>query len=121
MTQLEQINSLINDIYLVAGTLGTTAGKIKNLESEHYSASELADIHGAMLNAVNEVKRAAKPLNALRKDAELSNGITAAAGIEGLQKIAERFDRVMTDRYDRAMLKETNKANKAKTGADHES
>lgn len=118
MTQLEQIKDIRNDIYLVAGMLGTAAGKIKNLESEHYSASELADIHSAMLNAVNEVKRAAKPLNALRKDAELSNGITAADGIEGLLKIAERFDRVMNDRYDRAMLKETNKNAK---GAKHES
>lgn len=52
MTQLEQINNVINNLYLVTGTLGATAGKIKNLERDHYSAGELENIHSALLAAV---------------------------------------------------------------------
>jgi len=51
MTQLEQITDIGNSVYLIVGALGTTAGKAKSLEREHYGFGELEAIHSAMLNA----------------------------------------------------------------------
>ncbi len=52
MTQLEQISDIGRGVYLITGALGTTAGKVKSLEREHYSAGELDTIHSAMINTV---------------------------------------------------------------------
>lgn len=199
MTHLEQISGIRNDIYLIVGALGTTAGKVKNLEREHYSFGELEAIHSAMLNAaarfrggvffqganadnaianrfdrcrelearaatteqsqlqqinslmadakavndrlkqltldieqlkadhpktpdidalnwaakdaLKECRRAMTPLRAIRKDATITNGITAADGMAGLYKAFNRLDSATTT---------TNKP-QAKTGADYES
>lgn len=197
MTQLEQISDIRKSAYLIIGALGTTAGKVKNLEREHYSAGELEAIHSAMLNAaarfrggvffhspnadnsianrfdrcreleaservtvdqsqlaqidslitdakavnnmlkqltldieqlkadhpqqyvdalnwaatdaLKECRRAMTPLRAIRKDATIINGITAADGMAGLYKAFNRLDSATTNKP------------QAKTGADYES
>lgn len=196
MTHLEQISGIRNDIYLIIGELGTTAGKVKNLEREHYSAGELDNIRGAMLNAaarfrggvfsqrpnadnaiayrfdmcaieasagvtsqqsqlaqidslradakavndmlkqlaldieqlkadhpkqyddalywaakdaLKEYRRINAPLRAIRKDATITNGITAADGMAGLYKAFNHLDSATTNKP------------QAKTGADYES
>ena len=196
MTHLEQISGIRNDIYLIVGALGTTAGKVKNLEREHYSFGELEAIHSAMLNAaarfrggvffqganadnaianrfdrcrelearaatteqsqlqqinslmadakavndmlkqltldieqlkadhphqyddalywaakdaLKEYRRINAPLRAIRKDATITNGITAADGMAGLYKAFNRLDSATTNKP------------QAKTGADYES
>ncbi len=112
MTELEQVKDILTDIANTVEMMGATAGKIKKLEREHHNVGALDAEHFAIVCAVSELRRTIAPLRARRKDAELSNGISPADGIEGLQKIAERFDRVMTDRYDKAMIREANKAAK---------
>ena len=51
MAQLEQISDIRKSAYLIIGTLGATAGEVKNLERKYYGFGELEAIHSAMLNA----------------------------------------------------------------------
>ncbi|WP_288998804.1 hypothetical protein [uncultured Psychrobacter sp.] len=198
MTQIKQISDIRKSAYLIIGALGTTAGKAKSLEREHYSFGELEAIHSAMLNAaarfrggvffqrpsadsaianrfdrcaieasagvtaqqsqlaqidsviadakaiiemfkqltldieqlkadhpktpdidalyraatdaLKEYRRINAPLRAIRKDAAITNGITAADGRAGIGEIIARFDSATT----------TNHKPQAKIGAKHE-
>lgn len=111
-SQLEQIDSLIADAKSVNEMLKQLTLNIEQLKAEHPQTQDTDALYCAAIDAAKEYRRSMAPLRAIRKDATLANGITATDGIEGLRKIAERFDRVMTDRYNKAMVREAAKAEK---------
>ena len=101
MTQLEQISDIRKSAYLIIGELGTTAGKVKNLEREHYSFGELEAIHSAMLNAVARF-RGGVFFQGANADNAIANrfdrcAIEASAGVTAQQSQLAQIDSVIAD------------------------
>lgn len=102
MTHLEQISGIRNDIYLIVGALGTTAGKVKNLEREHYSFGELEAIHSAMLNAAAQF-RGGVFFQRPSADSEIANRfdrcreLEVRAGVAVEQSQLAQIDSLMAD------------------------
>ena len=101
MTQLEQISDIRKSAYLIIGALGTTAGKAKSLEREHYSFGELEAIHSAMLNAAARF-RGGVFFQGANADNAIANrfdrcAIEASAGVTAQQSQLAQIDSVIAD------------------------
>lgn len=101
MTKLEQISDIRKSAYLIIGALGATAGKVKNLEREHYGAGELEAIHSAMLNAAARF-RGGVFFQGANADSAIANrfdrcAIEASAGVTAQQSQLAQIDSVIVD------------------------
>ena len=102
MTQLEQISDLKKSVYLIVGALGTTAGKAKSLEREHYGFGELEVIHSAMLNAAAKF-RGGVFFQRPSADSEIANRfdrcreLEARAGTAAQQSQLQQINSLMAD------------------------
>lgn len=102
MTQLEQISDIGKSAYLIIGALGTTAGKAKSLEREHYGFGELEAIHSAMLNAAAKF-RGGVFFQRPSADSEIANRfdrcreLEARAGVTAQQSQLAQIDSLIAD------------------------